>query len=101
MADQPVFPPFRDDGSAPFIYFDLVGCQGILNGAIQIELVARTLNPKQDGGVDIVLIPSARLRCSPTAAANLRDAISTALDLLQQQVTQGAQTVPPPPGRLN
>jgi len=60
--------------TAPFIYFDFVPTHGVLNGAIQIELAARTMAPTKDGGVRATNIEVGRLRCSPIAAQFLRDA---------------------------
>ena len=52
---------------------------------IQIELAARILNAVPDGGVEIKFITTGRLRCSPTAALNLRNAIDAVLKMLEQQ----------------
>lgn len=67
---------------APFIYFDFALCHGTLNGAIQIELGARTLDPGQSTPV-LGNVPTARLRCSPAAASDLIAAIQSALAMLQ------------------
>jgi hypothetical protein len=45
-------------------------------GAIEIELVARSLIPSLDHAVNSELVTTARLRCSPRAAASLREAIT-------------------------
>jgi hypothetical protein len=71
-------------GATPFVYFDIVGAHGIMHGAIQIELASRILIATPDGGVEIKFITSARLRCSPNAATNLRAAIDGALKMLEQ-----------------
>jgi hypothetical protein len=71
-------------GAAPFVYFDIIGAHGIMNGAIQIELASRILIARPDGGVEIKFITSGRLRCSPTAATNLRAAIDGSLKMLEQ-----------------
>src|SRR4051812_17002297 len=75
--------PYAECG-VPFIYLDGASCHGMLNGAIQIELVARILLPRQDGGVDVKVVPTARLRCSPTAAKSLRLSIDEALKMIDQ-----------------
>ena len=72
---------------APFIYFDGVVTFGVNGGTIHIELAANTLMP--DGGAvrtDVVI--TAHLRCSPGAAASLRDSIDKALAMpaLQQVI---------------
>jgi hypothetical protein len=70
--------------TAPFVYFDMSPTHGILSGAIQIELAARVLNTALDGSIEIKFITTGRLRCSPTAAMNLRNAIDAALKMLEQ-----------------
>jgi hypothetical protein len=66
---------------APFIYFDGVATFGVHHGAIQIELVANALMP-ESGGVRTDVLVTAHIRCSPTAAADLRQAIDKALNML-------------------
>jgi hypothetical protein len=83
-ADSPEIIYEDTGGATPFVYFDIVGAHGIMNGAIQLELAARILVAKPDGGVDIKFITSARLRCSPVGASNLRLAIDGALKMLEQ-----------------
>jgi hypothetical protein len=65
------------------IYFDFVPTHGILAGAVQIELAARTMAPSQSGGVISETIEVGRLRCSPTGAKFLRDALDAALKMLE------------------
>jgi hypothetical protein len=55
-----------------------------MGGAIQIELASRILNAVPDGSNEIKFITSGRLRCSPTAAMNLRNAFDAALKMLEQ-----------------
>lgn len=88
MADTPndpasPVPPYEDALTAPIVYFDAVSAQGIMNGAIQIELAARTLAP---GSRDVIVkfMTTARVRCSPAAAIQLRAAIDGALKMLNQ-----------------
>src|SRR5437667_11714191 len=75
---------YENVDTAPFVYFDLTPTHGIFGGAIQIELAARILNATPDGGVEIKFITTGRLRCSPTAALNLRNAIDASLKMLEQ-----------------
>jgi hypothetical protein len=77
-------PPFHSPDTAPFIYFDVAPTFGTAAGAIQIELASRTLVPTEDGKVRAELVVTGRLRCSPTAIADLRQAIDKALELLKQ-----------------
>ncbi len=70
--------------TAPFVYFDISPAHGIMGGAIQIELASRILNADPDGSVEIKFITTGRLRCSPTAAMNLRNAIDAALRMMEQ-----------------
>jgi hypothetical protein len=84
-----VSPGFRDNPDAPIVYFDTAATFGVLAGAIQIELVSRTLVPTVDGGVKVEFLITGRLRCSPAAAHQLRDAIDKSLDMLTKE--QGAQ----------
>jgi hypothetical protein len=82
-APAPVVPAYRNPDTTPFIYFDIVPTFGVMEGAIQIELAARTISP--DGaGTKLDFICTAHLRCSPVAALALRDAITKAVDMLQQ-----------------
>jgi hypothetical protein len=78
-----VSPSFRDSTSAPFVYFDAVPALGIMTGSVQIELVSRTLVPTVDGGAKPEFQVTGRLRCSPQAARNLRDALNRALTMLE------------------
>lgn len=54
-----------------------------MNGAIQIEMASRVLVPK-DGAVAIKFMGTCHLRCSPTAAGYLRDALIAALQMLEK-----------------
>jgi hypothetical protein len=87
---------------APFIYFDGITAFGTQNGAIQIELAARTMVPAPDGvNIQNEFVATAHLRCSPAAAANLREALEKALEMLNQAM-QGQQQPPEPArGRMN
>ena len=68
--------------SAPFIYFDGVVTGGIHHGTIRLELAAGTIVPTPDGKTKTVHVITGHLRCSPSAAAELRKAIDGALLLL-------------------
>jgi hypothetical protein len=93
-------PPYRHSDSAPFVYFDYVPTHGVLNGAVQVELAGRILSPifGPDNVVVVEVISVAHLRCSPTAATFLRDALNGALKMLED--VQGA-TPTVATGRLN
>ena len=75
---------YENVDTAPFVYFDIAPAHGIMGGAIQIELASRIPNAVSDGSVEIKFITAGRLRCSPTAAMNLRNAIDAALKMLEQ-----------------
>src|ERR1700682_5511131 len=79
---------YENIDTAPFVYFDMSPAHGIMGGAIQIELASRILNAMPDGSVEIKFITSGRLRCSPTAALNLRNAIDAALRMILEQPQQ-------------
>jgi hypothetical protein len=76
-------PTYKNIDTAPVIYFDIVPTYGVMNGAVQIELAARTLTPDGDS-VAVEFVCVARLRCSPTAAGYLRNAIDKAMEPLNQ-----------------
>ena len=88
MADRDTKPPdviYEDTGGvAPLVYFDIVGAYGTMHGAIEIELATRILVPKPDGTTEVRFLSSGRLRCSPTAATNLRNGLDAALKMLEQ-----------------
>jgi len=78
-------PDYEDTGGfAPTVYFDATAAHGVMNGAVQVELAARTLIPTPDGAVKAKFISSGRLRCSPVAARQLRDSLDLALKMLEQ-----------------
>jgi hypothetical protein len=72
--------PLSDD---LFVYFDGVEALGQFNGSIQLELVANVLDASDDGGVKVRRVTTAHLRCSATAAADLAQAITKALEMLK------------------
>ena len=76
---------------APFIYCDGVVTFGTSGGIIQLELGANTIVP--DGpATKIDVLVTAHLRCSPAAAAGIRDAIDKALAM--PGVQQAIEPVP-------
>ena len=77
-------PAYVDLNAVPFVYFDIAPAHGILAGAIQVELAARTLNPLPAGGVEVKFVTVARIRCSPLAATHLRNALDASLKMLEQ-----------------
>jgi hypothetical protein len=88
MADQNPPPPvtlvYEDTGAAAsLVYFDIVGAYGIMHGTVEIELATRILIPAPNGLTDVKFLSSGRLRCSPTAAVNLRNALDSALKMLE------------------
>jgi len=82
ISDADISPGFRDNCSAPIIYFDGAATHGVLNGAIEVELVTRILIPLANGGVRPEMVITGRLRCSPVAAQSLQDSITKALAML-------------------
>ena len=77
-------PIFRDRSDAPIVYFDVAVANGVMNGAVQIELAGRNLIPTADGGVRLEMATTGRLRCSPTAAQTLIAALQNSLQMLEQ-----------------
>ena len=69
---------------APFIYFDGVSTYGVNFGAIQIELAANIVVPDPTGptGTRTDVMMTAHIRCSPNAAADLKQSIERALEML-------------------
>jgi len=86
-----VTPPYEDSHSAPFVYFDIVAAHGTMNGAIQIELASRILVPDPRGRVEIRFRSTGHIRCTPIAAAQLRDSLAAAIKMLEQPQQQSAQ----------
>ncbi len=103
MTDQPTTKPgdlvYEDTGAAaPLVYFDIVGAYGTMNGSIEIELATRILVPKPDGSTEVKFISSGRLRCTQNAATNLRNALDSALKMLEQPQANAAAIAA---GKLN
>ena len=81
----PASPPYEDVPGAPVIYFDVVAANGVMNGAVQVELAQRILVPVADSGdVNVKFATSGRFRCSPTAAQALINALQNSLSMLEQ-----------------
>jgi hypothetical protein len=72
------------NATAPFIYCDGVGTYGVHGGVIQVELAAATVLPIGDGGTRTEFVVTAHLRCSASAALNIKDAIEKALEMLKK-----------------
>jgi hypothetical protein len=75
-------PLLKNAAAAPMIYFDGSPVHGTLAGHIEVELAARILMPKADGGVAADMVCVAHLRCSPQAAQSLIDALTHSLQML-------------------
>ena len=90
MTDMPVPPVYRDPDTAPFVYFDIAPTFGVLAGVVEIELAARVLRPQSDGGATAEFMTTGRLRCTPKAAIDLREAIDKALRMLDERPEAGA-----------
>jgi hypothetical protein len=94
MSDE--IPPYENVSSAPVVFFDRTPAHGTTGGNIEVELAVRALCPNADG-VDIKLLTSARLRCTPAAARHLIWALNAALKM-QEDLSQQA---PAQPARLH
>lgn len=81
-------PAVKNTASAPMIYFDNAPALGVLNGVVEIELVARTMMQNTDGVIAQEIICVGHLRCSLQAASNLRTAIDKAMAIAQGQAPQ-------------
>ena len=98
MADQETRNPpaalvYEDTGAmAPVVYFDIVAAYGTMNGSIEAELATRILLPRTDGTTDVKFLSSGRLRCSPSAALQLRNALDAALKMLEQPQANAVAT---------
>jgi hypothetical protein len=86
-----VTPSYEDSHSATFVYFDIVAAHGTMNGAVQIELASRTLVPNPRGHVEIRFRTTGHVRCTPIAAAQLRDSLDAAIKMLEQPQQQSGQ----------
>lgn len=80
-------PLLKNAAAAPIIYFDNVPALGAFAGHIEVELGARMLMPRADNSVGAELTCTGHLRCSPAAAAQLVEALTRALDMINKQAT--------------
>jgi hypothetical protein len=76
---------YENVNTAPIVYFDQTSAHGALDDSIEVELAARALCPNQDATVDVKLITSGRLRCSPLGVRHLTAALIAALKLRERQ----------------
>jgi hypothetical protein len=76
-------PPYENVCTAPVVFFDRTPAHGTIGGNIEVELAIRALCPNADG-VDVKLLTSARLRCTPAAARHLIWALNAALRLVEE-----------------
>ncbi len=72
---------------SPFVYFDIVLCNGTMNGAIEVELGARVMTPG-DQAPTITHVTTAHLRCSPVAAAMLIESLQKSLEMADALTSQ-------------
>lgn len=77
----PTAPLLKNAALAPVIFFDNVPVFGALGGNVEIELAARLLMPKADGGVGADMTCTAHLRGSLQAAVLLREALDKAIKM--------------------
>jgi hypothetical protein len=84
-------PLLKNAGTSPLVYFDKVPVFGTYAGNLEIELAARMLMPKPDGGVVADMCCTGHLRCSPQAAIELIDALQKALDMLTAQQSERSE----------
>jgi methyl coenzyme M reductase beta subunit len=89
--------------TAPFVYFDGIPTYGTMHGAIQIELAAHTILPADGGGTSNGHVVTCHLRCSPFAAAALRDALDKSIGMFERSLQPPSENAPQAPtsGRLN
>jgi hypothetical protein len=91
-AENPMDKPMmKNAAAAPFIYFDGAPSMGVQNGMIEVELCARALMPKANGEIYTDIVCVAHLRCSRAAAANLREALTRTLDMVNEANLGGVQ----------
>jgi hypothetical protein len=86
MTTKPLL--LKNAHTAPVIYFDGAPVWGTMNGVVELGLACRVINPTADGSaVHADASCVAQLRCSATAAANLRDALNGALAMFESAST--------------
>jgi hypothetical protein len=71
--------------AAPFVYCDAVAAFGVNKGVVEIELSSRTILPIPDTtSVRHEVVITGHLRCSPAAAAAIREALEKTMTMLAQ-----------------
>ena len=78
------FTPPRNKDDAPFVWFDTAPLYGHDDGAVIIELAARTIVASTTGGATSEFVIAGRLRCTATGAKDLRSAIDSALKMIEK-----------------
>src|SRR3954466_10188011 len=76
-----VFVPIQNLPTAPIIFFEFCPTLGNNNGLINIMLGAGLVMPTNGPGTETIPVAVAHLRCTTTAATQLRDALNKALEL--------------------
>jgi hypothetical protein len=76
--------------NAPVVYFDNAPAFGVMDGIIQIELAAGAISVGSGGEAKLEFVSTARIRCSPAAAARLRDTLDKSLQMLAKSHDQCA-----------
>jgi hypothetical protein len=89
-----------DSSRAPFVYFDRVLGFGAVDGSIQLELVATTIIPMNDGSTRREVVVTAHLRGTEAAAKSLQTALDAALGM-GRLLREDAEQVQPFAGRPN
>lgn len=97
MTARETIPDYRNNDTAPFIFFDQPIAWGTYGGIIQIELGARAMTATHNGEDERPAVTeihiAARMRCSPVAARKLRDAIDRALVMFDRSQHAAAAAV--------
>jgi hypothetical protein len=77
--EQPVVPVVQDLPAAPIIFFEFCPTLGNNAGLINIMLAAGIVLPSGGPNTNVVPVAVAHLRCTTSAAVQLRDALDKAL----------------------
>lgn len=86
MSSETRNPPvaaFRDNPSAPLVFFDFCQTYGVVGGTVVVALTARVVAPGENDAIPVT-VPVAHLRCTPAGAQNLVSALTSALKMLEQ-----------------
>jgi hypothetical protein len=81
----------KDAMNAPVVYFEGAANFGCNNGIANVTLAAARYLATDEGGVAMDVIAVAHLRCSISAAADLRNALDSAI-LLGSPAGDGGKT---------